>query len=73
MSILWDRCLSLTFPALMSAMELLFSRRALAKMAEMACWRIAKPMRMPCLRVNAPKAEMEAQRSRVRGKKISAL
>ena len=39
----------LTLPALMSAMELLFSRRALAKMAEMACWRIAKPMRMPCL------------------------
>ena len=51
-----------TLPALMSAMELLFSRRALAKMAEMACWRIAKPMRMPCLRVNAPMAEKHRTR-----------
>lgn len=45
----WVDSQGLTFPALMSAMELLFSRRALAKMADMACWRIAKPMRMPCL------------------------
>ena len=50
-------CQGITFPALMSAMELLFSRRALAKMAEMACWRIAKPMRMPCLSINAPRTE----------------
>ena len=38
-----------TLPALMSAMELLFRRSALAKTAAMACCRIAKPMRIPCL------------------------
>ena len=43
----------LTLPALMSAMELLFRRSALAKTAAMACCRIAKPMRIPCLRTKA--------------------
>ena len=42
-----------TLPALMSAMELLFRRSALAKTAAMACCRIAKPMRIPCLRTKA--------------------
>ena len=51
-----------TLPALMSAMELLFSRSALAKTAAMACWRIAKPMRIPCLRTKACVATLLAIR-----------
>lgn len=40
----------ITLPGLTSAMELLFSLRALAYTAAMHCCRIANPMRMPILR-----------------------